>query len=199
MRWFHGSRTVSWTSNRGCRSSHLFAILHSDRGTGNLYRRSLVKHISDYFLFMLPLLSYHLPFCYILMVPSFVFVLLLYESSLCVFASLSLSVLVPCFQIYALSHFIPPCGLNLIHFFLFTSSLYLLFYLFLGKTISRDKTFTLGNLLEMNIFKHKEKIQEIATTASNEATLEQMLQKVGGMFSYIFVGCCCVLCCWRKL
>ncbi|XP_035825271.1 dynein heavy chain 6, axonemal [Aplysia californica] len=48
----------------------------------------------------------------------------------------------------------------------------------INKTISRDKTFTLGNLLEMNIFKHKEKIQEIATTASNEATLEQMLQKV---------------------
>ncbi|GFO34548.1 dynein heavy chain 1, axonemal, partial [Plakobranchus ocellatus] len=48
----------------------------------------------------------------------------------------------------------------------------------IGKSISRDKNFTLGNLLEMNIFKHKEKIQEIATTASNEATLEQMLQKV---------------------
>ncbi|RUS88169.1 hypothetical protein EGW08_004066, partial [Elysia chlorotica] len=48
----------------------------------------------------------------------------------------------------------------------------------IGKSISRDKNFTLGNLLDMNIFKHKEKIQEIATTASNEATLEQMLQKV---------------------
>ncbi|XP_059157269.1 dynein axonemal heavy chain 6-like [Physella acuta] len=48
----------------------------------------------------------------------------------------------------------------------------------INKTISRDKNFTLGNLIDMNIFKYKEKIQEIATTASNEATLELMLQKV---------------------
>ncbi|KAH9496161.1 Dynein heavy chain 6, axonemal [Bulinus truncatus] len=48
----------------------------------------------------------------------------------------------------------------------------------INKVISREKNFTLGNLLEMNIFKHKDKIQEISTTASNEATLELMLQKV---------------------
>lgn len=48
----------------------------------------------------------------------------------------------------------------------------------INKVISRDKAFTLGNLLEMNIFKHKEKIQDISTTASNEATLELMLQKI---------------------
>ncbi|OWF46435.1 Dynein heavy chain 6, axonemal [Mizuhopecten yessoensis] len=46
------------------------------------------------------------------------------------------------------------------------------------KSIAKDKAFTLGNLLEMNIFKHKEKIQEISTKASNEATLENMLQKI---------------------
>ncbi|XP_069117336.1 dynein axonemal heavy chain 6-like isoform X3 [Argopecten irradians] len=46
------------------------------------------------------------------------------------------------------------------------------------KSIAKDKAFTLGNLLEMNIFKHKEKIQEISTRASNEATLENMLQKI---------------------
>ncbi|KAK7488391.1 hypothetical protein BaRGS_00020365, partial [Batillaria attramentaria] len=48
----------------------------------------------------------------------------------------------------------------------------------INKVISRDKNFTLGNLMEMNIFKHKEKIQDISTTASNEATLELMLQKI---------------------
>eukprot|EP00105_Crassostrea_gigas_P038198 XP_019922346.1 PREDICTED: dynein heavy chain 6, axonemal [Crassostrea gigas] len=46
------------------------------------------------------------------------------------------------------------------------------------KSIARDKNFTLANLLEMNIFKHKEKIQEISTKASNEATLEIMLEKI---------------------
>nr|KAI8735296.1 dynein heavy chain 6; axonemal-like [Biomphalaria glabrata] len=48
----------------------------------------------------------------------------------------------------------------------------------INKSISHDKNFTLGNLIEMNIFKHKDKIQEISTTASNEATLELMLHKV---------------------
>ncbi|KAL4237693.1 Dynein heavy chain 14 [Mactra antiquata] len=48
----------------------------------------------------------------------------------------------------------------------------------IGKSIGKDKSFTLGSLLEMNIFKHKEKIQDISTTASNEATLENMLQKI---------------------
>ncbi|XP_071080158.1 dynein axonemal heavy chain 6-like [Haliotis cracherodii] len=48
----------------------------------------------------------------------------------------------------------------------------------INKVIVRDKSFTLGNLLDMNIFKHKEKIQDISTTASNEATLELMLQKI---------------------
>ncbi|ESO83512.1 hypothetical protein LOTGIDRAFT_133247 [Lottia gigantea] len=48
----------------------------------------------------------------------------------------------------------------------------------IGKVIIRDKSFTLGNLMEMNIFKHKDRIQDISTTASNEATLEIMLQKI---------------------
>lgn len=46
------------------------------------------------------------------------------------------------------------------------------------------------------IFKHKEKIQDISTTASNEATLESMLQKViksrgtfkGGNSKNVFVS-----------
>ncbi|XP_023930267.1 dynein heavy chain 6, axonemal [Lingula anatina] len=48
----------------------------------------------------------------------------------------------------------------------------------IGKTIMKEKNFTLGNLLDMNIFKHKDKIQDISTTASNEHTLEIMLNKV---------------------
>ncbi|XP_064622088.1 dynein axonemal heavy chain 6-like isoform X2 [Lineus longissimus] len=48
----------------------------------------------------------------------------------------------------------------------------------IGKVIVRDKGFTLGDLLAMNILKHKDRIQDISTTASNEATLEIMLQKV---------------------
>ncbi|KAK3092231.1 hypothetical protein FSP39_000084 [Pinctada imbricata] len=46
------------------------------------------------------------------------------------------------------------------------------------KSIARDKAFTLANLLEMNIFKHKESIQDISTRASNEYTLEVMLDKI---------------------
>lgn len=49
----------------------------------------------------------------------------------------------------------------------------------IGRQIPRGQAFTLGNLLEMKIYKHKVKIQDISTTASNEATLETMLQKVG--------------------
>lgn len=72
----------------------------------------------------------------------------------------------------------------------------------IGKAIERDKHFTLGNLIEMNvrladdsphlslplctcmlsaafqIIKYRDRIQEISTTATNEATLERMLQKV---------------------
>jgi len=40
-------------------------------------------------------------------------------------------------------------------------------------------------LLCVQIFKHKEKIQDISTTASNEATLENMLQKVGYLHALI--------------
>lgn len=48
----------------------------------------------------------------------------------------------------------------------------------IGRQIPKGETFTLGNLLEMKIYQHKIKIQDISTTASNEATLESMLQKV---------------------
>ncbi|XP_041352994.1 dynein heavy chain 6, axonemal-like isoform X2 [Gigantopelta aegis] len=52
----------------------------------------------------------------------------------------------------------------------------------INKVIARDKSFTLGNLLDMNIFQHKEKIQDISTTASNEATLEHMLNKITSLW-----------------
>ncbi|KAJ7369814.1 hypothetical protein OS493_036331 [Desmophyllum pertusum] len=48
----------------------------------------------------------------------------------------------------------------------------------IGTRIVRDKYFTLGNLLQLKVFQHKEKISDISSQASNEATLEQMLQKV---------------------
>ncbi|KAM4770854.1 dynein axonemal heavy chain 14 [Rhinophrynus dorsalis] len=48
----------------------------------------------------------------------------------------------------------------------------------IGRAITKDKDFTLGNLLELKIFHHKDKIIEISTTATNEATLEGMLNKV---------------------
>ncbi|XP_052105827.1 dynein axonemal heavy chain 6-like isoform X2 [Mytilus californianus] len=48
----------------------------------------------------------------------------------------------------------------------------------IGKSIVKDKTFTLGNLIEMKIIKLKDKIQDISTTASNEETLEKMLDKI---------------------
>ncbi|XP_028393421.1 dynein heavy chain 6, axonemal-like isoform X2 [Dendronephthya gigantea] len=42
----------------------------------------------------------------------------------------------------------------------------------------RDKHFTLGVLLKMNVFRYKTKIVEISSHATNEFTLEQMLRKV---------------------
>ncbi|XP_068088957.1 dynein axonemal heavy chain 14 isoform X3 [Hyperolius riggenbachi] len=48
----------------------------------------------------------------------------------------------------------------------------------IGRMITKDKNFTLGNLLELRIFQHRDKIIDISTTATNEATLEGMLNKV---------------------
>ncbi|CAH2255707.1 dynein heavy chain 14, axonemal [Pelobates cultripes] len=48
----------------------------------------------------------------------------------------------------------------------------------IGRLIIRDKNFTLGNLLELKIAQHKNKIIDISTTATNEATLEGMLDKI---------------------
>ncbi|KAM5165262.1 dynein axonemal heavy chain 14 [Mantella aurantiaca] len=48
----------------------------------------------------------------------------------------------------------------------------------IGRMITRDKNFTLGNLLELRISQHKDKIIDFSTTATNEATLEGMLNKV---------------------
>ncbi|XP_078503488.1 dynein axonemal heavy chain 14 [Lissotriton helveticus] len=53
----------------------------------------------------------------------------------------------------------------------------------IGRSITKDKSFTLGNLLELKIFQHKDKISDISTTATNEATLEGMLNKVIGLWS----------------
>ena len=47
-----------------------------------------------------------------------------------------------------------------------------------GTTVREDKQFTLGNLIDMELFELREQISEISTKASNEATLEQMLNKV---------------------
>ncbi|XP_056424426.1 dynein axonemal heavy chain 14 isoform X2 [Hyla sarda] len=53
----------------------------------------------------------------------------------------------------------------------------------IGRMITKDKSFTLGNLLELRIFQHKDKIIEISTTATNEATLEGMLNKIISLWS----------------
>ena len=47
-----------------------------------------------------------------------------------------------------------------------------------GEELIRDETFTLGTLLELNIFSKREAIEEISVQATNEATLEDMLKKV---------------------
>ncbi|KAM4694195.1 dynein axonemal heavy chain 14 [Discoglossus pictus] len=48
----------------------------------------------------------------------------------------------------------------------------------IGKQLNRDKNFTLEDLLELRIFQHKDKIIDTSTNATNEATLEGMLNKV---------------------
>ncbi|XP_063775070.1 dynein axonemal heavy chain 14 isoform X3 [Pseudophryne corroboree] len=53
----------------------------------------------------------------------------------------------------------------------------------IGRMITRDKNFTLGSLLELRIFQHKDKITDISTTATNEATLQGMLDKVVSLWN----------------
>lgn len=48
----------------------------------------------------------------------------------------------------------------------------------IGVQIKGDRYLTLGRLLELQMFEHQDKISEISLQASNEATLEQMLQKI---------------------
>ena len=48
----------------------------------------------------------------------------------------------------------------------------------IGVVIKGDKCLTLGRLLELQMFAYKDRISEISSQASNEQTLEQMLQKV---------------------
>ncbi|XP_071963333.1 dynein axonemal heavy chain 6-like [Antedon mediterranea] len=48
----------------------------------------------------------------------------------------------------------------------------------IGRNILIEKNFSLGKLLELQVFEHKDRINDISTQASNEATLEVMLNKV---------------------
>ncbi|XP_038073413.1 dynein heavy chain 6, axonemal-like isoform X3 [Patiria miniata] len=48
----------------------------------------------------------------------------------------------------------------------------------IGRHIVRDKNFTLGKFMDLQLFQYKDKINDISTQASNEATLEIMLNKV---------------------
>jgi dynein heavy chain len=48
----------------------------------------------------------------------------------------------------------------------------------LGKTLVKDETFTLGKLMELRVFDFKEEIGGVASQASSEAALEEMLAKV---------------------
>ncbi|XP_071789676.1 dynein axonemal heavy chain 6-like isoform X2 [Asterias amurensis] len=48
----------------------------------------------------------------------------------------------------------------------------------IGRHIVRDKNFTLGKFMDLQLFEYKDKINDISTQASNEATLEIMLNKV---------------------
>ncbi|XP_033124826.1 dynein heavy chain 6, axonemal-like [Anneissia japonica] len=48
----------------------------------------------------------------------------------------------------------------------------------IGRNILIEKKFSLGKLLELQVFEHKDRINDISTQASNEATLEVMLTKV---------------------
>ncbi|KAM8945402.1 dynein axonemal heavy chain 14 [Pelodytes ibericus] len=48
----------------------------------------------------------------------------------------------------------------------------------IGRMITREKHFTLGKLLELKMAQHKDKIIDTSTTATNEATLEGMLNKI---------------------
>jgi dynein heavy chain len=47
-----------------------------------------------------------------------------------------------------------------------------------GQTLPHDETFTLAMLDELDVWKHKEALQEISSGASSEASLETMLKKV---------------------
>uniref|UniRef100_H3AGF2 Dynein heavy chain linker domain-containing protein n=2 Tax=Latimeria chalumnae TaxID=7897 RepID=H3AGF2_LATCH len=47
-----------------------------------------------------------------------------------------------------------------------------------GRSINREKTFTLGNLLELKILQHKEKISDISAAATNEASLEAIMTTI---------------------
>ncbi|MBN3302923.1 DYH6 protein, partial [Amia calva] len=48
----------------------------------------------------------------------------------------------------------------------------------LGRSFIKEKNFTLGNLLDLKVFQYKSVIADISSTATNEATLEAILNKV---------------------
>ncbi|XP_039385914.1 dynein heavy chain 14, axonemal isoform X18 [Mauremys reevesii] len=48
----------------------------------------------------------------------------------------------------------------------------------IGQSISWDKKFTLENVLQLNLFQYEKEITDVSVTATNEATLEIMLNKI---------------------
>ncbi|CAM4551630.1 unnamed protein product [Caretta caretta] len=48
----------------------------------------------------------------------------------------------------------------------------------IGQSISWDKKFTLEDVLQLNLFQYKKEIIDVSVTATNEATLEVMLNKI---------------------
>ncbi|XP_076809994.1 dynein axonemal heavy chain 6-like [Clavelina lepadiformis] len=48
----------------------------------------------------------------------------------------------------------------------------------IGRSLTRDTTLTLGDLLKWRLFQHRDMIMEISTRATNESTLQTMLNKL---------------------
>uniref|UniRef100_A0A8C6E8C9 Dynein axonemal heavy chain 14 n=1 Tax=Moschus moschiferus TaxID=68415 RepID=A0A8C6E8C9_MOSMO len=53
----------------------------------------------------------------------------------------------------------------------------------IGKSVSLDKNCTVENLLALKMFQYENEINEISTSATNEATLEKMLYKIIDLWS----------------
>jgi len=53
----------------------------------------------------------------------------------------------------------------------------------LGQSFNEENPLTLGLLNNLDAFEHAEEIQEVASQASSESSLEGILKKVNGLFS----------------